>query len=409
MRGRRPKLGAFLQGAHGPRHARQDDTPDTQQIARPPVVIGGGGAGSIDMRARAHAEAMQESAAYEAMPAQRSLDLQAEHHFPGLAGSAAGAGGARGGGWGPGVYGAPRGNTMHADFPALAAHQPGTQAHAPRQPVLSRGQKKKMKANARRGGEEDPSIGFGDPADLPPPHIMAMGRPDSSSVAPDVSGPSRGAGRGGGARPVAGRGMPEASGASGRGGFAQSRATIGHSSSTEHLAGAPGVDGSQQHGGGRPVDVAVSSFAALSVGDARESAVNTDAADTQGGGNVPDGWLEQMMDDMAGKSYAKNQERKPPPPRTRENFPALGQDPGGGGNAPALGGWGSTVSRAPEPREPVARAKPQLSSAADFPSLAGGSSGPPGPPPGLTDGAYAASADPQAANQAVTAAIKVRA
>jgi hypothetical protein len=125
----------------------------SQNIARPPIVIGGGGAGAVDMRARARLEDAQgiynDSDEFEEKPT--PPDLRAEEHFPGLpdpVASSRQSASARN--WGPGAYCAPVGHRAHLDFPALSAHQPGTQA--PSVQPQNRSQRKQGKAARRNTG-----------------------------------------------------------------------------------------------------------------------------------------------------------------------------------------------------------------------------------------------------------------
>lgn len=143
-----------------------------QRVARPPTVIGGGGAGAIDVglrqRANAEEESMRAAAAVAVQRETQQLDINAEAQFPGLGPNAAPAA-LMHRGW---VGGAASRQVMNASFPTL------------NEATMSRGQKKKMKAKAKR----ETNGAFGSTNDLPPAEIMAMGVGDAAGRDSDNEG-----------------------------------------------------------------------------------------------------------------------------------------------------------------------------------------------------------------------------
>eukprot|EP00892_Ulva_mutabilis_P008487 jgi/Ulvmu1/600/UM001_0608.1 len=278
-----------------------------QRVARPPTVIGGGGAGAIDIdmrrRANAEEESMREAVAMAAQREAQQLDLTAETQFPGLGPNAAPSA-LMHRGW---VGGSASRQVMNASFPTLGE-------------TMSRGQKKKLRAKAKRAT----SGGFGSAEDLPPADVMAMGVEDAvgRDSDSDQAGPSTAAAAGRGAASPA-RGASPAGGQPpglGRGG----------------AAARPAAGSARQ-------PAMQNAFAQLSVDErapARAATPPARAPARQAAAAAPD-------------------------------FPSLGGGAPAAQAAPSVGGWVSvgdkkTPAPAPAPRQPA------LNSRSAFPALQGG-------------------------------------
>jgi hypothetical protein len=413
------------QAGRGHGHAYgNDDVPATQQIARPLTVVGGGGAGAVDMRARAIAEsqrALDEAQARMAQQSRGPVDLQAEEQFPGLQGPGPSASGRGPALWGRGV--APRGVHSSGDFPSLGG------GGADVAPALSKGQRKKLKSKARRDGERQ--YRMGDESGMPPSHVMALGpeaalrgrRDGSERSDGDASTPSS---------------SPSAKSVEARARCARSQGTqsLGDlRQAGEDWAGptAPGVAGARpQLRDARGVEAVASSFAALSA--AGEDAGHARSAHRQGNKGAADN-SEAAFPALGGAAgppglgaggfasarAAASARPRASPAKTRgaaangEDFPSLG----GGASVQGSAGPGAGWSTVPTKKggnggtQPVAAAaKPVLSLQTDFPTLGGpvGGAAParPASTPGRAQKQGQVSKGLQEANEAVTSAIKVR-
>jgi hypothetical protein len=203
-----------MQGAQGAssRSGRPLDEPASQNIERPPVVISGGGARAIDTRTRARLEDVEGIYFFPEEEEQVPPDLKAEEHFPGLSDS--GASSSRPGAPAPswtqsrGAYCAPVGHRAHLDFPALPAHQPGTNAEAaatkPQSRTQMTQQAKQGRASRRgagrvgggRGGHVPWQNGFTDSSPLARPG--SRGKSMAAEAAKDISAMDLGSAEDGG-------------------------------------------------------------------------------------------------------------------------------------------------------------------------------------------------------------------
>lgn len=284
---------------------------------RPPTVIGGGGAGAIstDMRTRARAEEEEQMRAAAAAAAPRpapNLDLSAEAQFPGLGPNAAPAA-LMHRGW---VGGAASRQVMNASFPTLG------------EATVSRGQKKKLKAKARRA---TPGT-FGSTEDLPPAEVMAMGVEDAAPR--EAAGPSS----------VPPRRTPAAA-------ARPSRAPLPAPAPADPPPGLTMSNG----GSSRAAPPLQNAFEGLAVDEPAPGVAPAAAA-------------------APARAAAVG--------RAQPDFPALA---GGGPSAragAAIGGWVS-VGDKKAPPQPVAPKPPALNSKSSFPALQGNPGGAPGKPQGL--------------------------
>lgn len=303
--------------------------PEFQRVARPPTVIGGGGAGAIstDMRSRARAEDEERmraaaAAALEHRQARTAqLDLSAEAQFPGLGPNAAPAA-LMHRGW---VGGAASRQVMNASFPTLG------------ESTMSRGQKKKLKAKAKRTAGGDST--FGSTNDLPPAEVMAMGIQDAVSQ---------------GDTPLSGPSTPTSAEMAGPSRSAQAApAAFGQ---PPGLGPGAGPSRAQQ----RPLQNA---FERLEV-------------DEPAPGRSP------VQSPALGRSPARSPARPALPAAAQPAFPALGGAAAPARAGPTIGGWVSVRDKKAAPA-PAARKPAALNSRSAFPALMGKPGGPSGKPQSL--------------------------
>lgn len=425
------------QGGNYPR--RPPDEPAHQQIARPPTVIGGGGAGAVDMRARAHREAEAAAEARALQQAREPVDLQAEEHFPGLQSTDGGGGGGAvpraGGGptWGRGGAALRHGLTSSGDFPVLGGVGDGTG------PGLSKGQRKKLKSKAKRGGAEQYTLG--DESGLPPPHVMALGADAAARAVDDSDAHDRGVSPAAVPSSSQASQIEEDGGASqsprgGRGGARAPSAGAERPNGSWGGAAAAGVAAPRRSVAGG-IDATASSFAALGLHEAESTRQQARGGATETPEAFPalsaDGAPPGLASPAAGfaaararassASAVRSQRSRADAAPAGEDFPSLGGGRGAGGAATSAGtnsahaGWSTvgnrrangTASKSPAP----APAPKPLSLQADFPTLGGraGSSSAPDLANAADSGLHAAgkiSRGLQGANEAVLAAVKVR-
>lgn len=297
-------------------------------MARPPTVIGGGGAGAIstDMRTRARAEDEERMAAAAAAAAEHrqaraaQLDLTAEAQFPGLGPNAAPAA-LMHRGW---VGGAASRQVMNASFPTLG------------ESTMSRGQKKKLKAKAKRTSGGDGL--FGSPNDLPPAEVMAMGVQDAAPR---------------GDAPLSGPSTPTSAGMAGPSRPAQTATAAAVGQPPGLGRGRAGPSRAQQ----RPLHNA---FEHLEV-------------DEPAPGRSP------LQSPALGRSPARSPARAASPAAAQPAFPALGGTGAPARATPMIGGWFNVGDKkaAPQPAAPKPAA---LNSRSAFPALTGNPGGPSGKP-----------------------------
>ena len=379
--------------------------PSHQEIARPPVVIGGGGAGAIDMRARAQADAAREQREFDAQRAQRALvqeELGAEEHFPGLPVASAGpsAGSTHWGGRGGGRGGA----RSSSDFPALGSGAPAAAGDGwgagMGGPGLSKGQKKKMKAKSKRNAEQ---VGFGDESGLPPAHIMEMGAP--AALASRNGGDSNGAAPAVAAAPAVNA----------------APATLAEDWTGERLSSARAAPQRRA----APIQTAASRFAALCVEAAAAGAANELAAEPQSSGRgacAPDSAAAfpalsaAAPPGLGGAGFAAARSAARQPAAT-SRAPAAAAAAAAGADFPTLGvgaaaalpaQWGATIGAAPQPAAAPPARQPEVASRADFPTLGGGTGGGRGGARAVAAAYGQVSAGLKDANEAVLASIQVR-